>query len=1107
MIFIIVHGTGAKAQSLYCNTNVPSFQVNLTGNPNGSWISPNIIRNDNCCGTTPPDVCVEFVVTLDPQSQGIVFNIFSGAMPQGSMFYQINCGPPTPVGQPICLNGVGPHYLTFCKPGNNSNQYIITSIGPASASANIVLNDGCSGMIYASGFDESTLVWTSIFPGPPGSYNSYLNCTAGCDSVIVTAQPGYPPFIDYQVCGTPLGGCAPFTCDTVRVYFNPTLGATITPINPTICFGNTTTTITAVGSGGAPPYSYSWNTGATTQSITVGVGTYTVSIGDSTNCPAATATVTVTAFTQPITANAGPDQSVCSTNPTVQLNGTVTGATGGIWSGGMGTYSPNNTTLNAMYTPSAGEITNGLVSLTLTTTGNGTCPPASDAMSIYINTFSGISQVNYTDVTCNGYNNGTATITMNGGNPPYTFVWNTTPAQSSATATGLAPGTYTVTITDANGCVSTDNVTISQPAPLTLNTAGFAASCFNQCNGQYTVIPAGGNGGYTYSWMPSGVTTPGVTNACAGSYTVIVTDMLGCSATGTANVSQPTAVTLSTSSVPSYCFQANGSASVNASGGTPGYSYMWNPSGQTNATANGLVPGSYSVTVTDANGCTAVSAVTVGNTAGVTAAIASVVNVSCSSGCNGSATASATGGNGPYGYSWTTSPAQSTATANGLCAGTYTVYITDAGNCTSTAVATITQPSPVTMASLTAPTTICVGQSLTLTATATGGTGSFTYAWSPSGPTVSPVTTTTYTVIATDASGCTSGPQTVTVTVHPPLGMVTSGNTVSCPGAPVQINASANGGNGGPYTYTWMPGNQTGSVITVSPTANTTYTVTASDNCSPSITATVQVTVQPTPVVSFSANDPMACEGSCIQFTSTSSNVSGWSWNFGDGSTSTQQNPLHCYNNVGSYSVTLMVTGTNGCTASQTNNNMIAIHPNPTADFSMTPPTTTILDPRICFNDLSTNDVVQWYWNFGDPNDQSTSASQNPCHSYSDTGTYCASLIVHNQYGCWNTVSYCLTIQPYYTIYVPNAFTPNGDGLNDVFVPKASHINEDTYHLWILDRWGNLIFESTVFQKGWDGKANGGEKIAQNDVYVWKILVEDYQGRMHSLIGSVSLIK
>lgn len=115
-------------QSGLCDPTVPFFQVDLTGQPNGTYISPLVVRNDNCCGTTNPDRCLEFEITLDPGTIAINFTIASGAVPPGSMFYQINCGPPIVVGSPVCLSGVGPHTLTFCKPGNNPNTYGIFAI-------------------------------------------------------------------------------------------------------------------------------------------------------------------------------------------------------------------------------------------------------------------------------------------------------------------------------------------------------------------------------------------------------------------------------------------------------------------------------------------------------------------------------------------------------------------------------------------------------------------------------------------------------------------------------------------------------------------------------------------------------------------------------------------------------------------------------------------------------------------------------------------------------------------------------------------------------------------------------------------------------------------
>ena len=386
-----------------CSSDVPSITINLTGNSDSNWISPNITRLGQCCGVTAPDVCVEFMITLDPGAQGIIFDIYSGAVPGGSMFYQINCGPPVAVGEVICLDGVGPHRLTFCKPGNNDNQYIISSIANPIVSPDVIVNEGCIGNISTTGLEGSTISINSVYPGSYGQYNSYLTCPAGCVSSDVVAQSGYPPYVLYQVCGIPIGGCSSSQfCDTVRITFNPTLGAIIVPQNPTICFGQTSITITAQGSGGTPPYTFQWSTGASTSSISVGVGTYTVLIGDATNCPPTSATVTVTSFISPITANAGPDQTLCATFPTVTLNGSVVAATGGSWSGGSGTFIPNNTTLNGAYVPSSNELANGYVNLILTTTGNGTCPAASDTVHISFVNFQGTPVITPTSVSCYG---------------------------------------------------------------------------------------------------------------------------------------------------------------------------------------------------------------------------------------------------------------------------------------------------------------------------------------------------------------------------------------------------------------------------------------------------------------------------------------------------------------------------------------------------------------------------------------------------------------------------------------------------------------------------------------------------------------------------------
>ncbi|MEO6884390.1 MAG: PKD domain-containing protein [Bacteroidia bacterium] len=474
----------------------------------------------------------------------------------------------------------------------------------------------------------------------------------------------------------------------------------------------------------------------------------------------------------------------------------------------------------------------------------------------------------------------------------------------------------------------------------------------------------------------------------------------------------------------------------------------------------------------------------------------------------GTATVTASGGVGPYSYSWSTAPSQNTATATGLSSGEYYVSVTDNSCIPLTSKDSVLITSGVTASLIISavPPIVCQGDSSSLSVS-----GATTYSWSPStglssttsaNPKATPPATTTYTVTGT--SGTCTGTAQVTVTVNP-LPILRVNSAAICIGNSVTLNAS------GGITYSWTPATGLSSSTLSNPVANpivtTNYTVSATDNgCSSTASATV--TVRPLPMVAFSADTTHGCAPVCVKFTNLSTPTSMTAvWVFGNGNTSTNS-PIanNCYPNPGTYTIKLAVTDSLGCSNTASINNMITVYQNPIAAFSMAPQPAIIIDPIVYFTDHSTGGVNQWEWNFGDvPN--SASSLQNPQYTYPDTGYYNVQLIVTNNYGCKDSITQIAYIEGDFVLYIPNAFTPNNDGLNDVFLPTGSDVDVNNYDMSIFDRWGNLIFHTTNFYQGWDGKANGGKAIAQEDVYVWKISVKDFKEKSHLYIGHVSLMK
>lgn len=311
------------------------------------------------------------------------------------------------------------------------------------------------------------------------------------------------------------------------------------------------------------------------------------------------------------------------------------------------------------------------------------------------------------------------------------------------------------------------------------------------------------------------------------------------------------------------------------------------------------------------------------------------------------------------------------------------------------------------------------------------------------------------------------------------------------------------------YTVLWQPVNLTGASQTFIPQASGTYTADVTDLNGCTATVTTTVTVNPIPVAALVGDSLFGCAPLCVNFTDqttlSTGTITSWAWDFGDQATSTSPNPNHCYSTAGVYTVSLTVTSNAGCANTITMNNYIDVYGIPTAAFVAGPQPTTELNPLINFTDLSVG-AVTWNWTFGDLT-QASSQLQNPSFYYPVSGCYDVVLEVASANGCTDITTQEVCIDPDVAIYVPNTFTPNEDGHNDLFFAQGIGIDPENFELWVFDRWGNLIFYTDDPNEGWNGKVQGSDKLCQIDTYVWKIRCLDMLDQKHFMIGHVNLIR
>ncbi len=965
-------GSGANIIDTLTNSGVIDSSVTYTVTPTFNGCSGDVVlvnvlvkpRPTITLGAAPDTICSNVQLTINVSSN-VAGTSYSWTGSNGSTGFSVPV-----VDIPVNLAGV-PIQVTYtinstngvCA-GNSVQKTVVVNPRPQA-------DGGPNATIENCPLSSVILGGSPTASGGTPPYTTIWSPAAGLnDSTLANPKvTGIAADAIYVLTVTDRNGCT--ATDVVNVTVVPSTLATEAGNNAAYCFGSGSSATlggipTAVG--GKAPFTYRWypalgltdSTAANPTASPAATTKYFVETKDANGCTA-TDSVVITVNPVPV-ANAGRDTALCATFGTV-IGGNPTA------SSGTGSYSYT-------WTPSAGLSANNIANPTaapnITTTYNvvvrdsNGCT-ATDAVIITINPLP-IANAG-PDVTTTGCSSDSVqlggTPAANNGTAPFTYLWQPSVSLSDTSIArpfvkGLGSSTlYSLLVTDSKGCTATDVVLVSV---VPTNLKAEAGNNLRYCKGSNTIVTLGGTptvtGGvapFTYSWnFPLGnIANPLVGPDSTTTYVLTVTDAKGCSSVDSVTITVNPKPTANAGADSAICFNSPirlGTEPV-ASGGTPLYTYLWSPGQGLSATtvsrpiATPTSTTTYSVLVTDANGCTNTDQITVTvRSRPVADAGPDKTLVACSSDSvqlGGSPSASS--GTAPYSYLWapTTGIRDSSLAnpwVNSLGATTlYTLTVTDANGCTNTdqAVVIVTGSSLVVEAGNNA--AFCAGTNgsavLGGAPTVSGGTAPYTYVWSPdsslnltniTNPIASPITTTTYTVRVTDAKGCQAS-DTVRVTVYTTPTADAGVNDTICFGTSKILGGAptATGGKS-PYTYSWSPAGVTPANVanpTANPTGTTSYTVTVRDANGCSSTASTTVFVAPSLIADAGLNQSVTgCSNDSITLGGSPTATGGlgaytYAWTPANGlSSTTVANPI--VKGISSTFVyALTVTDEIGCTA------------------------------------------------------------------------------------------------------------------------------------------------------------------------------------------------
>lgn len=870
----------------------------------------------------------------------------------------------------------------------------------------------------------------------------------------------------------------------------PTQLFDLTASNQSLC-SNQSTTLTATVTGTQPA-------GSTIGWYTAPFGGLPVATGLTFNTPVISSTTTYYVglcpgtFRVPVTITIGASPSINGTaviqDATCSTPGSITGLSA---SGGATPYTFD---WNGTVTPSA-DLTNATAgSYTLTVTDNAGCSSQSGPYTI--NGVAGptidVTNMVIADENC-GSGDGSITGITASGVATLTYSWSNG-AGNAVNATNLSAGNYTLTVTDGNGCISQSGPhTVSNLGGPTVDVSGMTIND-ELCNGtlgSITGITASGTGTLSFSWDNGGGNLIDATGLAAGNYTLTVTDnATSCSVqTGPHTVgfvSGPSIDETNAVIADESCNGTLGSVTGITANGA-GLTFSWDNGGGNTVDATGLTQGAYTLTVTDGNGCTAVSTPqSVGFINGPAADASNVVvNDEGCNGALGSITGITASGSGTLTYSWDNSPA-TTLDINNLNAGNYTLTVTDnASGCTDQAgpfTVGVTGGPTVDASNVVVQDENCGSGDGSITGITASGAPTLIYAWSNGGGNAlnaQNLSAGNYTLTVTDGNGCAvqSGPYTIGNTPGPSIddsGIVFTEEL--CNGTLGSISGiTASGSN---LVYSWTNGG--GNNLNASNLAAGQYSLTVTDNVSGCFDQGGPYTVgyigNPTLNTNNVSTTSELCNGTLGSISGLSASGSGnltYAW---DNSTSTVLSPTGL--TAGSYSVAVTDDAT-GCTATG-GPFVINYVGGPQAGLNYSPQNP-VMNQEVVFTDASIGNVIAWSWQV----DTMTSNNENVNYTFTTEGVYNVTLTVIDQNGCTDAITVAINVLS--DLSIPNVITPNKDGVNDYF--ELSGLLPNT-QLLIVNRWGNLIYETSDYDNKWDGRDYSGNPVSEG-VYTYVVTLPD----------------